>query len=87
MAFPHPQSRKDQRRQEDKPNPKSVFRNFFERAINITEDRDAQDKVNAAKNRAFGGIIHVWFVDRFVSGTACYGLVDEALERVAPSHR
>jgi hypothetical protein len=58
MAFPHPESRKDKRRQEDKPNPKGVIWNLFKRAINIAEYRDAQDKVYAAKNRTFGGIIH-----------------------------
>lgn len=70
MAFPHPQSRKDQRRQEDKPNSKGVFGNFFKRAINVTEDRDTQDEVNAAKNRTFGGVIHWWIVDRFVGEAA-----------------
>jgi hypothetical protein len=70
MAFPHPQSRKDQRGQEDKPNSKGVFWDFFKRAVNITEDRDAQNEVNTAKYRTFGGVIHGWIVDRFVGEAA-----------------
>ncbi len=56
MAFPHPQSRKDEDRNEDKPNSGGVVWYFFKRTINITDYRDAKDDVNPAKNRAFGGI-------------------------------
>ena len=55
MAFPHPKSRKDNHRKEDKPNSGGVLWNFFKRTINITEYRNAKDNVNAAKNRTFGG--------------------------------
>ena len=52
MAFPHPKSRKDKYRKEDKPNSGGVLWNFLKRTINITEDRNAKDNVNAAKNRS-----------------------------------
>lgn len=58
MAFPHPQSRKDHYRKEDKPSCGSVVWKFFKRTINITEYRNGEDDVNPAKNRTFGGIFH-----------------------------
>jgi hypothetical protein len=58
MAFPHPKSRKDHYRNEDKPNSGSVVWNFFKRTINVTEYRNAQDKVDPAKNGTFGALIH-----------------------------
>jgi hypothetical protein len=51
MAFPHPKSRKDKCRNEDKPNSGGVRWNVFKRTINITEYRNAEDDVNPAKNR------------------------------------
>jgi len=42
------------------------------RTINITEYRNAKDDVNPAKNRTFGGIIHDWFVNLFIGGTASF---------------
>jgi hypothetical protein len=32
--------------------------NFFKRTVDITEYRDAENEVNRAQNRAFGGIVH-----------------------------
>src|SRR5882762_3818005 len=60
MAFPHPQSRKDHYRKEDKPSCGGVVRKSFKRTIDITEYRNTKDDVNPAKNRAFGGFIHDW---------------------------
>jgi hypothetical protein len=51
MAFPHPQSRKEQYRNDDKPDAAGVLREFFKRTINITEDRKAEEDVNPAKHR------------------------------------
>src|ERR1700704_3266812 len=62
MAFPHPKSRKDKYRKEDKPNSGGAIWNFFKRTINITEYRNAKDDVNPAKNRTFGGIFHDYVV-------------------------
>ncbi len=62
MAFPHPKSRKEHYRNDDKPNTGGVLWNFFKRTINITEYRNAKDDVNRAKNRTFGGIFHDYFV-------------------------
>ena len=59
MAFPHPKSRKDHYRNDDKPNPVGVLWNFFKRTINITEYRNAKDDVNPAKNRTFDALVHV----------------------------
>jgi hypothetical protein len=58
MAFPHPKSRKDNDRKEDKPNSGGVIGNVFKRTINITEYRNATDKVNPANNRTFGALVH-----------------------------
>src|ERR1700735_4053895 len=58
MAFPHPQSRKNKHRNEDKPSSGGVVWNLVKRAINVTEYRNAKDEVNPAKNRtrgSFGG--------------------------------
>src|SRR5947207_8623104 len=58
MAFPHPQSRKNKHRNEDKPSGGGVVWNLVKRAINVTEYRNAKDEVNPAKNRtcgSFGG--------------------------------
>src|ERR1700736_6947143 len=58
MAFPHPQSRKNKHRNEDKPRGRGVVWNLVKRAINVTEYRNAKDEVNPAKNRtcgSFGG--------------------------------
>jgi hypothetical protein len=58
MAFPHPKSRKDKYRKEDKPNQVGVLWNFFKRAINITEYRNAKDDVNRAKKPTFDALVH-----------------------------
>jgi hypothetical protein len=62
MAFPHPQSRKDHYRKEDKPGCGGIVGEFFKRTINITEYRNTQDDVNPAKNPAFGTLVHDWFL-------------------------
>src|ERR1700746_598322 len=54
VAFPHPQSRKDHDRNENKPSRRGVVWNFIERTIDIAEYRNAEDGVNPAKNRTFG---------------------------------
>jgi hypothetical protein len=59
MAFPHPQSRKDKYRNEDKPSGWGVVWNLVKRTINVTDYRNAQDDVNPASNRTFGGITHM----------------------------
>ena len=51
MPFPHPQSRKDHDRNEHKPSLEGIARKFVEGTVDITEDRDAEDNVNPAKNR------------------------------------
>src|SRR5438876_4896538 len=58
MAFPHPQSRKDHYRKEDKPSCGGIVWKSFKRTIDITEYRNGKDDVNPAKNRTLGGIIH-----------------------------
>src|SRR6266481_8192857 len=63
MAFPHPQSRKDKYRNEDKPSSGSVVWNFVKRTINITEYGNAKDEVNRAKNQAFCALVHEIHLD------------------------
>src|SRR4030095_8991153 len=58
IAFPHPESRKEHYRNDDKPNLIGVLWNFFKRTINVAQYRNAKDDVNPAKNRTFGGIFH-----------------------------
>jgi hypothetical protein len=60
MAFPHPKSGKEHYRKEDKPNSGGVLWYFFKRTIDITDYRNANDDVNPAKNRTFGGYFHDW---------------------------
>src|SRR5580700_3621085 len=62
MAFPHPQSRNDHYRKEDKPSSGGIVWKFFKRTINITKYWNAEDDVNPAKNRTFGGLFHDEFV-------------------------
>jgi hypothetical protein len=51
MAFPHPKSRKDNYRKEEKPNSGGALLNFRRLTINVTEYRIAKDDVNPATNR------------------------------------
>src|ERR1700722_13978845 len=59
MSFPHPQSRKDKYRNEDKPRSGGVVWNLVERTVNVTDDRNAQHDVNPANNRTYSGITHM----------------------------
>src|SRR6266516_930343 len=56
MAFPHPQSRKDHYRKEDKPSCGGIVWKFVKRTINITEYRNGKDNVNPAKDRGLEGM-------------------------------
>ena len=58
MAFPHPQSRKDHYRKEDKPSCGGVAWKFFKRTIDVTEYRNTKDDVNPAKNRTLRALVH-----------------------------
>jgi hypothetical protein len=76
MAFPHPQSRKENRRKGDIADDGSVIGKVFERAVNISDYRDAEDDVDPAQNRTFDGVAHNWFVK-------LSGLVRETLQAPA----
>jgi hypothetical protein len=58
VAFPHPQSRKDHYRKEDKPSCGGIAWNLFKRTVNITEYRNAEEEMNPAKNPTLGRITH-----------------------------
>src|SRR5262245_55838083 len=58
MALPHPQSRQDNSRKEDKPNSGGVLGDLFERTIDIAQYWNRKDQVNPAKNRAFSAMCH-----------------------------
>src|SRR6266566_627781 len=58
MAFRHPHSRKDNYRKGDKPNNGGVIWKLFKGTINVTNYRNAEDDVNRAENRTFGGVSH-----------------------------
>lgn len=55
MAFPHPKPRKNHYRNEEKPSRVGVLGNFVKRTVNITDDRNAKENVNPAKNRTLRG--------------------------------
>jgi hypothetical protein len=46
VAFPHPQTGKDHQGQEDVPDERRVVRQFLKRAIDVTDNRNADDEVN-----------------------------------------
>jgi hypothetical protein len=71
MAFPHPKSGKDHYRKEDEPNSGGILWYFFKRTINITDYRNANNDVNPAKNRTYGGIFHDWSVNLFYGESQC----------------
>jgi len=73
MAFPHPQSRKDNYRNEDIPRSMRVVWKLLKRTIDITEYRNGKDDVNPAKNRTFGGFFHSEFA-LFIADTARFTL-------------
>lgn len=62
MALPHPQTGKDHCRYEDEPSAKGILRNFVKRTIDIADYWDAEDEVNPANNRTFGGVFHGSFM-------------------------
>ena len=49
MAFPHPQSRKDNYRKGDIPNNGAVVWKLFKGAINVTDYRNAEDDVGSSE--------------------------------------
>ena len=58
MAFPHPQARNDNSRHEVISSHMRVLRNLVKRAVNIADDRNAEDKVNRAKNPTDDALAH-----------------------------
>jgi hypothetical protein len=82
MAFPHPKSGKRDYWNRDIPNNGSVVWKFLKWAINITDYRNGEDKVNPAKYGTFGCIFHGWFVTSGgISSSACYGAEERCLLR------
>src|SRR5262249_20425320 len=58
VAFPHPQSRKNNYRNGYKPKNRGILGNLFKRSINVTDYGDAEDDVHRSKNQMYGGVIH-----------------------------
>src|SRR5574338_177639 len=68
MAFPHPQSRKSNHRKRDISNNWRVVRKLFKRAVNVTDNRNAEEDVNPAENRTLPGISHsIPFLRKFAA--------------------
>jgi hypothetical protein len=59
MAFPHQQSGKEHCWKEDESSRPRVQGKLVKRAVNIAVDRDCDDDVNPAKNRASDTPIHL----------------------------
>ena len=53
MAFPHPKSRNDKGRKKDEPHDGSEIGKFFVRAVNVTNNGNAENDMNPANNRPF----------------------------------
>ena len=65
MALPHPKSRQDHYRKEDKSNSRGVIWYLIKRTVDVTDYRNAYDDVNPANNRSFSGFFHDWAVNLF----------------------
>ncbi len=65
MAFPHPESREDKDRKEDKSNGGGILRNFFKRAVNVAENRNAEDDMNPANDRTYDALVHDFVIYDF----------------------
>ena len=87
MAFPHPQSGKDNYRDRDEPNDGRVVRKFFKRTVNISDYRNGKDDVNPAKDRTFGGFIHDLICKAILSAKAATYDSHEQAQSVAAGKR
>src|SRR5262245_8081739 len=58
MALPHPQARQDNRGNGDKSDHGGIFGKLFKRTVSITDDRNAKEEVNPAKNRTLDALGH-----------------------------
>src|SRR5215469_3037848 len=58
VAFPHPEPGKENYGNEYRPNDRGVFWNLFKRTVNITEDRNAEDDVDPAKDPTCRAPVH-----------------------------
>lgn len=58
MAFPHPKSRKDKYRDEDKPSRDGIVWNFVKRTVDVACYWNRKDDVNPANNRTCCGLVH-----------------------------
>src|SRR5579884_1349331 len=52
VPLPHPKSRSEKYRNEDKPHRRGIGLNLVEGAVDITDNRNPEDDVNPAENRA-----------------------------------
>src|SRR5213080_4163680 len=57
MAFPHPKSRKDKCRNEDKPSSGGIVRDFFKRTINMSRYVSVNYDVKSFKISAFSAMV------------------------------
>lgn len=58
LAFPHQKSCQDNDRKVEISKKRGVWLNHLRRTINITDQREAEENVNPAKNRTFGVWVH-----------------------------
>lgn len=66
MAFPHPQSGKENDGNENIPKHGGILLNFLRRPVNVTDDRKAKEDVNPAKYRALSAWVHDVVMCKFV---------------------
>jgi hypothetical protein len=58
MALPHPESGKDKYGKEDIANKGGVIGNLFKRAVHVSQNRNAADDVDPAKDRPLDALVH-----------------------------
>jgi hypothetical protein len=61
MTFLYQESRNGNYGKGDIWNDMGVVGELFERTVDITDDRNSEDDMNPAQNRALGGVSHEWF--------------------------
>ncbi len=59
MGGPHPKSGQSDGRNSNEAHNGGIVRKLIKRTIDIANDRNAEDEVNPARNRAFSGLSHI----------------------------
>jgi hypothetical protein len=58
VSFPHPEAGQEHDRDDDITNTAGILWKVLKRAIDVSDNRNAEDNVNGAKDGTFGGGFH-----------------------------